>query len=66
MFMHTFKRSQSSLLKLPESSSQIEHKHLNQVKEKYFTHVGFDSIIQLLKYLWSFPVPQCEYGYTGK
>lgn len=39
-----------SLLKLTESSSQIEHTHLNQV-EKYFTRIGFDSIIQLLKYL---------------
>lgn len=38
-----------SLLKLTEI--KIEHTHLNQVKEKYFTRIGFDSIIQLLKYL---------------
>lgn len=34
-----------SSLKLIESDSQIEHKHINQVKEKYLTHIGFDSII---------------------
>lgn len=37
----------TSLLKLAESSSQVEHNHLNQVKEKYFITLG---LIQSFSY----------------
>lgn len=37
----------TSLFKLTESSTQIEHNHLNKVKEKYFIMLG---LIQSFSY----------------